>query len=62
MLLYRKLLTQNMVSKPFVAKADIGTTTNANNTEIHVNDRILRITAIPKLNPNSKKWHPILET
>lgn len=62
MVLYKKLLSQNIVSKPYVAEADIGTTSNVDNTEIHVNDRILRITAIPKLNPNSKQWRPILVT
>lgn len=62
MILYKKLLAQNIVSKPFVAEANIGTTSNLDRSEIHVNDRILRITAIPKLNPNSKKWRPVLVT
>jgi defect in organelle trafficking protein DotC len=60
MSLYRTLLSQGIVSKPFVAKANIGITSNADNSEISINDRILRITAIPKLNPNSKQWRPIL--
>lgn len=62
MMLYRKLLSQNMVSKPFVAEANIGVTSNADRSEIRVNDRILRITSIPKLNPRAKLWHPVLVT
>jgi len=62
MMLYRKLLSQNMISKPFVAEANIGVTSNVDRSEIRVNDRILRITAIPKLNPNSKQWRPTLVT
>jgi defect-in-organelle-trafficking protein DotC len=62
MMLYRKLLSQNMVSKPFVAEANIGVTSNVDRSEIRVNDRVLRITAIPKLNPNSKQWRSTLVT
>lgn len=62
MMLYRKLLSQNMVSKPFVSEANIGTTSNADRSEMRVNDRVLRITSIPKLNPNAAQWHPVLVT
>lgn len=62
MMLYQELLSKNMVTKPFVSEANIGITSNADQSEIRVNDRILRITAVPKLNPNSKQWHPVLVT
>lgn len=58
MVLYRKMLAQNMVSKPYVAKADLGVT--GGGTSMRVNDRILRITAIPNLNSNSATWQPAL--
>lgn len=60
MLLYRTLLAQNMISKPYVAEADLGVTSNENNSQIYINDKVLRITALPQLNPNSKKWKPVL--
>lgn len=62
MLLYRKLLTQNIVSKPFVAQANLGVTSNDQHSEMYINDRVLRITALPTLNPNSKEWKPVTET
>lgn len=58
MALYRKLLAQNMVSAPFVARSDLGITGDAN--EMHVNDKILRITAKPALQPEGKAWQPAL--
>jgi defect-in-organelle-trafficking protein DotC len=54
MILYRKLLAMNMVSPPFVAQTDLGITGDSN--EINIDDRVLRITALPELNPNSKDW------
>lgn len=54
MILYRKLLAMNMVSPPFVSHTDLGVTGDA--TEIHIDDRVLRITALPALNVNSKEW------
>ncbi|MDR3442868.1 MAG: type IV secretion system DotC family protein [Legionella sp.] len=54
MILYRKLLAMNMVSPPFVSHTDLGVTGDA--TEIHIDDRVLRITALPALNINSKEW------
>ena len=60
MLLYRKMLSQNMVSKPFVAKSAMGITSNDDNSEIRINDRILRITSAPTINPNSKEWKPVM--
>lgn len=62
MLLYRKLLSQNIVSKPFVADTNLGVTSNAAHTEMRVNDRVLRITAHPELIQDSQAWKPVLET
>lgn len=58
MVLYKKLLAQHMVSKPFVAKINLGVT--GDGSEIRINDQILRITALPALDPNSRNWKPII--
>jgi len=54
MILYRKLLAMNMVSPPYVSNTDLGVTGDTN--EIHIDDRVLRITALPGLNINSNEW------
>lgn len=54
MILYRKLLAMNMISAPFVANTELGVTGDA--SEIHIDDRVLRITALPGLNVNSNEW------
>jgi defect-in-organelle-trafficking protein DotC len=54
MVLYRKLLAMNMVSPPYVSHTDLGVTGDGD--EIHIDDRVLRITALPALNINSKEW------
>lgn len=54
MILYRKLLAMNMVSPPYVSNTDLGVTGDAD--EIHIDDRVLRITALPALNVNSDEW------
>ena len=54
MILYRKLLAMNMVSPPYVSHTDLGVTGDA--SEIHIDDRVLRITALPALNVNSSEW------
>lgn len=54
MILYRKLLAMNMVSPPYVSHTDLGVTGDA--SEIHIDDRVLRITALPALNINSNEW------
>ncbi|CAM4412159.1 MAG: hypothetical protein LEGION0398_MBIBDBAK_00304 [Legionellaceae bacterium] len=56
MVLYRKLLAQNIVSAPFVAKTELGVTGGKSN--IRINDQVLRITALPALQPDSKRWKP----
>jgi defect-in-organelle-trafficking protein DotC len=58
MVLYRKLLAQNMVSQPFVAKTSLGVTGDGNG--VRINDQVLRITAVPQLNTNSKTWRPMI--
>jgi defect-in-organelle-trafficking protein DotC len=54
MILYRKLLAMNMVSPPYVSNTELGVTGDAD--EIHIDDRVLRITALPALNINSNEW------
>ena len=54
MILYRKLLAMNMVSPPYVSNTELGVTGDAD--EIHIDDRVLRITALPALNVNSSEW------
>lgn len=54
MIRYRTLLAQNMVSPPFVAQMDMGVT--GGGSDLTVNDRVLRITAFPTLQNESKDW------
>ncbi len=54
MILYRKLLAMNMVSPPYVSNTDLGVTGDGD--EIHIDDKVLRITALPALNTNSDQW------
>jgi defect in organelle trafficking protein DotC len=62
MILYRKLLAENIVSSPYVAKTNLGVTSNKDHSQLYINDRVMRITALPQLNPNSSSWKPIVET
>jgi len=59
MILYRKLLAMNMVSPPYVSDTDLGVT--GDSEEIHIDDRVLRITALPALNTNADQWHAAVE-
>lgn len=54
MILYRKLLAQNIVSPPYVSHTDLGVTGDSN--QIYIDDKALRITALPALKPNSNVW------
>lgn len=54
MIMYRKLLAMNMVSPPYVSHTDLGVT--GDGSEIRIDDRVLRITALPALNINSSEW------
>ena len=56
MALYKALYNQKMISAPFVAKADLGITGGGN--DLTINDSVLRITAVPQLNTQSKTWTP----
>lgn len=58
MLLYLQLLTQHMVSPPYVGKVELGVTGDGN--EMHINDQVLRITAVPQLQVDPSQWRPIL--
>jgi defect-in-organelle-trafficking protein DotC len=60
MTLYRTLRAQNIVSAPFVSRTELGVTGGGQN--MNVNDQVLRITALPALEPNSTRWQPALET
>lgn len=57
-ILYRKLLAQKMLSKPYVSEAELGVTGGGD--DMRINDRVLRITAIPQLQPNTKQWNPVI--
>jgi len=54
MILYKSLLAKGMISKPYVAEADLGVTGDGNS--VNINDRVLRITAKPQLEVNPAAW------
>lgn len=58
MALYRALLAQHMVSEPYVAKANLGIT--GSGEDMRINDQVLRITALPTLQTNSREWKPAM--
>lgn len=58
MALYRNLLLKGMVSRPFVAHTDLGIT--GNSSDLHINDKILRITSLPQLQINPKRWKSVV--
>lgn len=58
MVLYRKLLQEKMISQPFVARTELGIT--GNGSDMRVNDQVLRIVEMPKLQTNSKNWNAIV--
>lgn len=58
MLLYRKLLSEKMISAPFVARTELGVT--GDGTDMRINDQVLRIVEHPKLQTNSKHWQAIV--
>lgn len=59
MVLYRTLLTQHMISPPYIGRTELGITGDCSN--LRINDQVLRITAEPCLQTNSKCWKPILD-
>lgn len=58
MILYRKLLQEKMVSPPYVSKTELGVT--GNGTDMRINDQVLRITELPKLQTDSHNWNAIV--
>lgn len=57
MVLYRKLLSMNMVSAPFVSQADLGIT--GDSKHMRIGDRVLRITSHSQLE-NPYNWKPVI--
>lgn len=60
MVLYDKLVLQNMISLPEVAKTQLGVTGGGN--ALTVNDQIKRLTVEPTLNSNSNYWKPAIDS
>jgi defect-in-organelle-trafficking protein DotC len=58
MIRYRTLLAQRMVTAPFVAKTNLGITCDGSG--MHINDQVLRITALPQLCTDSRTWKPAI--
>lgn len=58
-LLYRKLLAQNMVTKPIVIKTNLGLTRSPDGTRMSLGERILRIQVVPELETRVEKWQPV---
>jgi defect in organelle trafficking protein DotC len=58
MVLYRKLLQQKMISPPFVARTELGVT--GDGSDMRINDQVLRIVALPRLQTNSRNWRAIV--
>ena len=58
MILYRKLLQEKMISPPFVSRTELGIT--GDGSDMRVNDQVLRIVELPKLQTNSKGWNAIV--
>lgn len=58
MILYRKLLQEHMISAPFVSRTELGVT--GDGSDMRVNDQVLRITELPKLQTESKDWRAIV--
>ncbi len=58
MALYRKLLQSKMISAPFVARTELGVT--GNGTDMRINDQVLRIVELPKLQTNSRSWRAVV--
>ena len=58
MILYRKLLQQQMINPPFVSRTELGVTGNGN--DLRVNDQVLRITDLPQLQTETRHWKAIV--
>src|SRR3990167_5231531 len=58
MILYRNLLQHKMISAPYVSKTELGVT--GDGLDMRVNDQVLRITELPKLQTDSNNWRAIV--
>ena len=58
MMLYRKLLSEKMISAPYVSKTELGVT--GDGTDMRINDQVLRITELPRLQTDSNAWKAIV--
>lgn len=58
MILYRKLLQEKMISPPFVARTELGVT--GDGSDMRINDQVLRIVELPRLQTNSRHWKAIV--
>jgi defect-in-organelle-trafficking protein DotC len=59
MSLYRQLYAQNMITAPFVSKANLGIT--GNSAKMRLNDQIVRITKPSELTTSTpKSWKPVI--
>jgi defect-in-organelle-trafficking protein DotC len=58
MILYRKLLQQNIISAPYVSKTELGVT--GDGEDMRVNDQVLRITEHPMLQTQTDRWRAIV--
>jgi defect-in-organelle-trafficking protein DotC len=58
MILYRKLLEEKMISAPYVSRTELGVT--GSGTDMRINDQVLRISVLPRLQTDSSGWKPIV--
>jgi defect-in-organelle-trafficking protein DotC len=58
MMIYRKLLQEKMISPPFVARTELGVT--GDGSDMRVNDQVLRIVELPRLQTNSRNWRAVV--
>jgi defect-in-organelle-trafficking protein DotC len=58
MILYRKLLQENMISPPYVSRTELGVTGSGD--DMRINDQVLRISEHPQLQPDSNGWKAIV--
>lgn len=58
MVLYRKLLQERMISPPFVSRTELGVT--GSGEDMRINDQVLRIVQLPKLQTNTRGWRAIV--
>lgn len=58
MVLYRQLLAQRIVTQPYVARTNLGIT--GGGSDLRIQDQVLRISALPQLQANSKVWRPVV--